>query len=317
MFFFIILVEGVCMAFGDPHYKTFDGKIYSFQGYGKYQLVTDCHSRSFSIRVGNGYPSNRKRKAYKSSTITKRVTVIVGQNRINLGQNHTKVNRRDVSLPYKVEGKLIAEVQEDNVIVTLYNGVKVLWSGKSFVEVSVPSSFKNKLCGLCGNFNSDVQDDFRLKNNQIVSDTEVLQFGNAWCVGNRERCKKQLRATKQIKPCKYHQKPVTNPCKYLKSTNLFNGCDSKLNYSKYYKACMMDMCDCPGRKCYCESLTAYARECERLGVNLINWQKNAYCAQSEIQKHKPQKTTPRPLAVQFHSVGKNKDRRRIPLPLLD
>lgn len=268
------------MAFGDPHYKTFDGKIYSFQGVGKYQLVSDCHSHSFSIRVANTFQSRNVR----SSTQTKRVALKVGDIRVNLGQQlRIKVDGTLVQLPYKREGRLRIEKSDEYVLVTLHNGVKILWSGKSFLEVTVPAHFKNRLCGLCGNYNGNVQDDFRLRKGDVVRDTEVLAFGNSWCVGQKSKCLKQAKQTAKIRPCKMH-KVTRNPCKYLTSTESFNGCDSKLNYSKYYKACIMDMCDCPFGKCYCESLRAYAHECERLGVNMTGWQKNVYCTTSNERR---------------------------------
>lgn len=43
------------------------------------------------------------------------------------------------------------------------------------------------------------------------------------------------------------------------------------------RSCLLDMCECPNRQCFCESFTAYAHECQRLGVPLPDWRKATGC----------------------------------------
>ncbi|XP_060527703.1 kielin/chordin-like protein isoform X2 [Cylas formicarius] len=263
-------VEGVCMVFGDPHYKSFDGKIYTFQGIGKYQLVKDCHNGSFAIKVAN-YVTKR----YLSSPITRRVAVTFGDLRLNLQQKgRVKYNGQIISIPYKKEGKFRVKKIGNNIDITLQNGVKLLWNGYSFLEVTVPAIFRNKLCGLCGNFNLNVQDDLRMKSGKVVTDREILNFGSSWCVGKKNECAKKNKLLNNNTCVKNRSDNVA--CKFLMSRH-FLACESKLSYLKYYKACKMDMCHCPSGRCYCESLTAYARECERFDVRLGNWQEFSGC----------------------------------------
>ncbi|XP_025830346.1 BMP-binding endothelial regulator protein-like [Agrilus planipennis] len=271
--------EGVCMAFGNSHYKTFDGKIYNFGGLGKYQFVSDCRSHIFSVRITNVHN--------KRSVNTRRITIKSNSIRINLAQNFKcKVNGDLVKFPFKIEGSVKIEKRLDVLEVTLSSKVVIVWNGKSFLEVTVPPEFKNKLCGLCGNFNSNVKDDFKLRRGVVVRDTDAISFASSWCVGPKS-CIKQSAQLTPLRQCKIRNAD-RNHCKHLLSTKVFNGCDSKLNSNKYYNACKSDMCDCPNGKCYCESLMAYSRECGRLGVDVDNWKKDSFCINiNKARRKKP------------------------------
>lgn len=64
--------------------------------------------------------------------------------------------------------------------------MKLLWDGESFLEVTVPPSFKRRLCGLCGNFNGRRRDDLRMRNG--VTAKSVEEFGQSWKVGGPKSC---------------------------------------------------------------------------------------------------------------------------------
>ena len=94
--------EGVCTVFGDPHYKTFDGKIFNFQGSCKYLLTRDCSKEAatsinstFSIRI-----TNDARDTLAFSWL-RTVTVRLGATKVSLLQKmRVKVDGKKVALPY-------------------------------------------------------------------------------------------------------------------------------------------------------------------------------------------------------------------------
>lgn len=138
---------------------------------------------------------------------------------------------------------------------------------------------------------------FSLFTGRIVSDKELLSFGASWCVGKKSDCEKKIKpiGKQTIASSSYHHHPMRrNVCKFGGSGSRYSileRCENKLSFNKYYKACKMDMLTCPNNKCYCESLLAYTRECERLGVQLDNWQKQTGCDTSNFRKHKPKKSS--------------------------
>lgn len=52
------------------------------------------------------------------------------------------------------------------------------WDGLNGVQVSVPTRFKRRTCGLCGNFNGDFSDDLRNKKGLLMAD--VNRFFKSW-----------------------------------------------------------------------------------------------------------------------------------------
>ncbi|XP_043270106.1 BMP-binding endothelial regulator protein isoform X1 [Venturia canescens] len=261
--------DGVCTVFGDPHYRTFDGKFYSFNGACKYQLVADCIGHTFGIRVTNDARST------KSSAWTKTITLKIGDMRINLGQKmRVKVNGMKIDVPYREPNRIDINRTMDSILVSTHIGVKVLWDGISFIEVSVPTTYRGKLCGLCGNFNLLPKDDFTTRRGRVLQDSHA--FGQSWAVGSKKSCTRARPGTNVDRERRCRGRKDHKLCNRLRS-QIFDACHKKVNPTMYYKSCLQDMCECPTENCYCESFVAYVHECQRLGIQLPHWRKSTRC----------------------------------------
>ncbi|XP_042352823.1 kielin/chordin-like protein [Plectropomus leopardus] len=264
-----------CIAFGDPHYRTFDGRMLHFQGACTYVLAQDCDGGDFSIHATN---DDRGRKGV---SWTKEVTVFIGDITVQLLQDWVvKVNDEEVTLPFLREPYIYVERQTNTILLNTNIGLKVLWSGRSHLEVSVPGSYKGHTCGLCGNFNNYYQDDLRTPSGRLsLSESD---FGNSWRVTNGSHSLSSCRPGEDVDPCKdagYQAKKGANArCKVLKST-VFKPCHRVVSPEPWYGACVYDQCACGANtdECLCDTLEAYASQCREAGV-VLQWRSPSLCA---------------------------------------
>ncbi|KAJ3596116.1 hypothetical protein NHX12_002525 [Muraenolepis orangiensis] len=247
-----------CIAFGDPHYRTFDGRMLHFQGACTYVLAQDCEAGHFSIHVTND-DRGRKRVSW-----TKEVTVFIGD---------LSVNDKVVALPFLREPFIYVERQTNTILLNTNIGIKVLWSGRSHLEVSVPGSYRKHTCGLCGDFNNYPQDDLRMPNGQIG--LSEASFGNSWQVVNRSHALSSCRHGEDVDPCKeagyQARKGANGRCKVLKSA-AFKPCHRVVPPEPWHGACVYDLCACGANtdECLCDTLEAYASQCREAGV-VLQW----------------------------------------------
>ncbi|XP_077999976.1 kielin/chordin-like protein [Glandiceps talaboti] len=263
-----------CIAYGDPHYRTFDGKTIHFQGTCKYIMAMDCENQDFTVEV-----KNDDRGAFGAVSWTQEVTVIVSGLKVQLGQSGlVEVNGQAVLMPYLRDPFLYIEMRAgNNFYVNTDVGLKVHWDGKSYVEVSVPGTYSGKTCGLCGNFNSYPQDDLRMRGDQIT--TSISRFGNSWKVFGPEQ--EQCEDARDIDPCTeagYRARKLANAkCAVLKSVR-FEKCHRVIPPETYFASCVYDMCACGADDgCLCDVLSAYAAECRQGGV-MLSWRSTSLCA---------------------------------------
>nr|BAE32541.1 unnamed protein product [Mus musculus] len=265
-----------CMAFGDPHYRTFDGRLLHFQGSCSYVLAKDCHGEDFSVHVTN---DDRGRRGV---AWTQEVAVLLGTVAVRLLQGRTvMVDQHTVTLPFLREPLLYIELRGHTVILHAQPGLQVLWDGQSQVEVRVPSSYRGQTCGLCGNFNGFAQDDLQGPDGRLLP-TEA-SFGNSWKVPKGLGPGRPCSAGREVDPCRaagYRARREANArCGILK-TSPFSHCHAVVPPEPFFAACVYDLCACgPGSSsdtCLCDALEAYASHCRQAGVTPV-WRGPTLC----------------------------------------
>lgn len=198
--------------------------------------------------------------------------------KVNLGQKmRVKVNGTRVMPPYRLGDILHIDRTEDGISVVTDIGINLLWDGISFLQVQAATSYKKKLCGLCGNYNNVYRDDLTSRKGVNYTDNDVWRFANSWKVGGIKACSRKYENL--AKPSFCRQKRNWQFCKPLRESELFNDCNSRLNPINYFESCRNDMCECGTTKCYCDSFAAYAHECRRVGGYVPdNWRQRTDCA---------------------------------------
>ncbi|KAI8514606.1 hypothetical protein Bbelb_071970 [Branchiostoma belcheri] len=351
--------KATCIAWGDPHYTTFDGEVHHYQGLCKYTLAKDCgNGGDFDIEVQqvrwkNGFPIVSTVNevyvmayGYEIKILLDRTVTVSGfitcedggivwgvfvsnpqesvnsykRHRVQLkvfGQKSRKnqlrvfvlavwqspyeynpdksfrhtsgrcqfefcVKEPPPKLPYTAT--LPFSLANGNIQVTMSGTfvrveltelcVVILYGGLYRVEVKIPSSYQNMMCGLCGNYNGVGTDDLAMPNGNIASN--VNDFGNSWETDSNT-CPAGIRGKRQTQePCD----PIySEPCNLLKDSNdTFAACHSVVDPQALFETCVFDECATQGQGDFlCANLEAYYALCRGAGMPPFTWRTSDLC----------------------------------------
>ncbi|XP_031969068.1 mucin-2 [Corvus moneduloides] len=271
-----------CTGWGDPHYMTFDGLYYSFQGNCTYVLVEEINKKvdNFGVYIDNYYCDARDVVSCPRTLIVRHETQEV---RLRTAQPNTlqvevTVNNQLVALPYKKFGVSIYESGINRVVEIPELKMNVTYNGLSF-SIRMPYSlFGNNTQGQCGTCNNNTADDCMLPDGNIAENCEIM--ADHWQVvdPSKPQCSPGLvptgsPSTTPTQPCK-----ESSICELLLGS-VFEPCHALVQPDKYYAACVFDSCVLPNLDLECSSLQIYAATCADQGA-CIDWRKhtNGVCS---------------------------------------
>ncbi|XP_078686191.1 IgGFc-binding protein-like isoform X4 [Branchiostoma floridae x Branchiostoma belcheri] len=267
--------KGTCFASGDPHYGSFDNRRYDFQGPCRYTFAKDCDADpDFTVEVQNvGLPP------FPSAfSVTEEVYVIAFGMEISLlqGYGNVEVGGMPINLPYhEPAGRIEVHQVGRFVRVRLVDScVEVFFDGSHQVRVTVPRTYVNDMCGLCGNFNDDPSDDLNGLSEYDFGTSHLTD--NATCPGG------VLPPEVPVPDCNdtYEaQVSADDMCGLISDADgPFAICHGVVDPQLYFDNCVYDMC-AGAPDALCQNMEAYAVECVNEGVpsSILDWRTEDRC----------------------------------------
>ncbi|XP_063293575.1 mucin-5AC-like [Pelobates fuscus] len=257
-----------CTVYGDGHYTTFDGKRYNFNGDCQYTLAQDHCSLNdndtFRIITEN-IPCGTT-----GVTCSKSLKVFFGSYELILSDKHLNVVQRSTGtdVPYRIRLMGIYLVLETK------NGLLLLWDKKTSIFIKVTDTFKGKLCGLCGNYDGNANNDFTTRSNAVVGNIE--EFGNSWKMTPLCPDAKTFKDPCSLNP--YRLSWAQKQCSIITS-EVFSVCHPHVDPSKFHDTCISDSCACNTGgdcECFCTAVAAYAQTCGEYGI-CVSWRDPSRC----------------------------------------
>ncbi|NXF28498.1 OTOG protein, partial [Nyctibius bracteatus] len=255
----------MCTAYGDRHYRTFDGLTFDFVGTCKVYLVKGTSSTSFSVIIENINCFNTGMICRKNIFINVGKSFLMFDDETGNPSLSSYIDELQKIQLWKAGFFTVVHFPDEHVT--------ILWDQRTTVHVQMGHQWQGKLTGLCGNFDLKTVNELRTPDNFELTNSQ--EFGNSWtaveCVDSSD-----IR-----NPCSLN--PIREPfakkeCGILLS-EAFEACHPVIDVTWFYSNCLTDTCGCNQGgdcECFCTSVSAYAHQCCQHGV-AVDWRSPRVC----------------------------------------
>ncbi|XP_051776739.1 IgGFc-binding protein-like [Erpetoichthys calabaricus] len=274
--------KGKCSASGDPHYMTFDGRAFDFQGTCNYKMVHFCPRglasetlAPFSVLV-----QNAKWGAGDVSVIRQVELQVSGRSFIMTEGETSRIKVDGVYWNLPISLPEVRVVQHGFLVNMQTNdGVELVYDLQYYLFISVPAKYYNQTCGLCGDFNGNPADDLKLADGSVTTDVQML--GASWKVTESgSNCTDGC--GNDCPRCNVDGAVLfgsTSYCGLITApSGSFSGCFSLIDPVGFFRDCVYDLCLSDWRmERLCHSLQAYTVACQEAGAEVQPWRNETFC----------------------------------------
>ncbi|KAM9439245.1 uncharacterized protein Hap1MRO34_026562 [Clarias gariepinus] len=267
--------SGICTVTSDLQYTTFDGVKSCFMGHCTHVLTKLCDESGllpdFLLEVKN----EQIGKSFKFQM--QQVNLKIQNLRVMLPRRNKRkimVNGIWRNLPLSLDKNSIKISGHGPAVMLQTNfNLSISFAKSGALQVTIPSQYSDKLCGMCGNFNNVMDDDKNMPDKYLVKDTQIPgQRPNYPCQDPTV----QSMCT-EMEEMEYSNKMF---CGVLLSQNgPFSECSSFLDTSSLFRSCISKMCITKGdRDVFCDVLKAVEKSCSEVGFFVTGWRTATHCS---------------------------------------
>lgn len=133
------------------------------------------------------------------------------------------------------------------------------------------------MCGLCGNFNGNPNDDFHTPSG--ASSNSADAFGASWKVPGNYTCSDSCGSS--CAQCN-DDRSARAQCEVIRAADgPFSFCHEEVDPAPYFSDCVFDVCVSGNRgsDLLCRALETYVSACQSANVRVYPWRQNTTCSE--------------------------------------